>query len=185
MSPPSSSPMATHPALPLTLGLHSPLPAAQGFLHNLQQGLSAAKVSLAKAQHKMKTQADKHRRPVSFHQGDMVLLSSRNLQLAGPQKLSPPFIGPFKIQQVLSPLNYRLELPPHLKMHDVFHVSLLKPYHSPLPGQPSSTGAQPVLVDGEPEWEVEAAPGLQRQHQQLGVSSSSLGKTALPTRTLG
>ena len=86
----------------------------------------------------------------------MVLLSSRNLQLSGPQKLAQPFIGPFKITQVLSPLTYRLELPSHLRIHDTFHVELLKPYNSPLPGQPSSTPAPPILIDGEPEYEVEA-----------------------------
>ena len=144
------------PALQLIVGLHSPLPAAHGFLANLQQGLATAKLSFAKAQQKMKTQADKHMRPVVFKEGDLVLLSSRNLRLPGPHRLSQPFIGPFKVSQVLSSLTYKLHLPPHLRMHDVFHVELLKAYNSPLPGQPSSTGAQPILADGEPEWEVEA-----------------------------
>jgi hypothetical protein len=42
--------------------------------------------------------------------------------------LSPRFIGPFRIQEKIEPIAYRLVLPPHLhKTHNVFHVSIL--YH--------------------------------------------------------
>ena len=44
-------------------------------------------------------------------------------------KLSPRFIGPFKIQEKIGPIAYRLVLPPHLhKTHNVFHVSVLRHY---------------------------------------------------------
>ena len=42
-------------------------------------------------------------------------------------KLSPRFIGPFKILDKRGEVAYQLELPPQLSdMHDVFHVSQLK-----------------------------------------------------------
>ncbi|KAD0683017.1 hypothetical protein E3N88_43860 [Mikania micrantha] len=42
-------------------------------------------------------------------------------------KLSPRFVGPFKILERIGPVAYRLELPPELdNVHDVFHVSNLK-----------------------------------------------------------
>jgi hypothetical protein len=43
-------------------------------------------------------------------------------------KLSPRFIGPFKIfRRVGDEMAYQLELPDHLSdVHDVFHVSQLK-----------------------------------------------------------
>ena len=144
------------PALPLTLGLSSSLPAAFGFISTLQQGLATAKTALAKAQVHMKTQADKHRRPVVYSLGDQVLLSSKTLHLAGLHQLSPPFIGPFPIIQVISPLTYRLLLPSHFQIHNVFHVDLLKPYNFPLPGQQSAIPPAPLVADTEPEWEVEA-----------------------------
>jgi hypothetical protein len=44
-------------------------------------------------------------------------------------KLSPRFIGPFRIQEKIGPVAYRLVLPPHLhKTHNVFHVSVLRHY---------------------------------------------------------
>jgi hypothetical protein len=42
-------------------------------------------------------------------------------------KLSPRFIGPFKILKRVGEVAFQLELPDHLAdVHDVFHVSQLK-----------------------------------------------------------
>ena len=42
-------------------------------------------------------------------------------------KLSPRFIGPFKISERVGEVAYRLELPNQLSdVHDVFHISQLK-----------------------------------------------------------
>jgi hypothetical protein len=44
-------------------------------------------------------------------------------------KLSPLFIGPFRVQDKIGPDAYHLLLPPHLhKNHNVFHVSVLRHY---------------------------------------------------------
>jgi hypothetical protein len=44
-------------------------------------------------------------------------------------KLSPRFIGPFRIQEKIGTVAYRLVLPPHLhKTHNVFHVYVLRHY---------------------------------------------------------
>ena len=45
-------------------------------------------------------------------------------------KLSPRFIGPYEILERVGPVVYRLALPLELaKLHDVFHVSMLRRYH--------------------------------------------------------
>ena len=46
-------------------------------------------------------------------------------------KLSPRYIGTYEIIEKIGPLAYRLALPPELsKIHDVFHVSMLRRYRS-------------------------------------------------------
>ena len=46
-------------------------------------------------------------------------------------KLSPRYIGPYEIIERIGPVGYCLALPPELqKIHDVFHVSMLRRYRS-------------------------------------------------------
>ena len=44
-------------------------------------------------------------------------------------KLSPRFISPYEVIEKVGPMAYRLALPPDLeKIHNVFHVSMLRRY---------------------------------------------------------
>ena len=46
-------------------------------------------------------------------------------------KISPRFIGPYRILETVGPVAYKLALPPELdKIHNVFHVSMLRRYRS-------------------------------------------------------
>ena len=48
-------------------------------------------------------------------------------------KLSPRFIGPYEVIKKVGPVAYRLASPPDLeKIHNVFHVSMLRRYRSNL-----------------------------------------------------
>ena len=48
-------------------------------------------------------------------------------------KLSPRFIGPYEVIEKVGPVEYRLALPLDLKkIHNVFHVSMLRRYQSDL-----------------------------------------------------
>ena len=83
------------------------------------------------AQDRQKSYADLKRRPMEFQVGDRVLLKVSpwkgivRFQKRG--KLSPRFIGPFKIIERVGNLAYRLELPSELqKLHNAFHVSNLR-----------------------------------------------------------
>ena len=68
--------------------------------------------------------------PRTYQDGDLVWLEGCNLHLDRPAvKLAPKRHGPFKVTRVLSPITYQLELPPQWKIHDVFHIDLLTPYH--------------------------------------------------------
>jgi hypothetical protein len=116
-----------------------------------------AKAAMQAAQQRQKHAADKHNRDSVFSVGDMVLLSTLNIKLKfkGASKLLPKWIGPFKVTEQVNPVAYKLDLPDTLKIHNVFHVSLLKAAMF-RPGCPVNPPPPPVMVDGEFEYEVES-----------------------------
>ena len=88
--------------------------------------------------------------------GDKVWLEATNLRIPYPsRKLMPKRHGPFEIAQVLSPLVYRLRLPPTWKIHDVFHATLLSPYRQTEAHGPSFSRPPPDLIDSEEEYKVD------------------------------
>ncbi|CAN6691503.1 unnamed protein product [Malus baccata var. baccata] len=69
-------------------------------------------------------------------------------------KLSPRYIGPYEITERIGEVVYRLELPPELsKIHNVFHVSMLRHYVSDhshvIPPQPLEINPD-LTYDEEP-----------------------------------
>jgi len=86
---------------------------------------------LKAAQDRQKSYADKRRRPIEFDVGDHVMLKVSPwkgvLRFRKRGKLSPRFIGPFKIVARVGKVAYRLELPEELsRIHNTFHVSHLR-----------------------------------------------------------
>ena len=50
------------------------------------------------------------------------------LRLGKYKKLAPRYSGPFEILAKVVLVAYQLALPPNIKVHNVFHVSILKRY---------------------------------------------------------
>ena len=91
-----------------------------------QQLVDRAAAQLLLAQTRYKHYADQKRRDVKFKIGDMVWVSTRNMQPSGVAKFQPRFIGPFRVLEPVGAVAYRLELPDSMQQHPVFHVSLLQ-----------------------------------------------------------
>ena len=65
----------------------------------------------------------------TFHKDNLVLLEATNLQTTHPKaKLAPQRYRPFKVIWA-SPTTCKLQLPKTMRVHPIFHNSLLKPYH--------------------------------------------------------
>jgi hypothetical protein len=59
--------------------------------------------------------------------GDKVYFLRRNIQTTRPSnKLDYKKLGPFVIEQVLKPVNYKLRLPDYIQIYPVFYISLLE-----------------------------------------------------------
>ncbi|GJT86128.1 putative reverse transcriptase domain-containing protein [Tanacetum coccineum] len=78
-----------------------------------------------------KSYADVRRKPLEFEVGDKVMLKVSPwkgvVRFGKCGKLSPCYIGPFKILSRVGPVEYKLELPRELQgIHNTFYVSNLK-----------------------------------------------------------
>jgi hypothetical protein len=62
-----------------------------------------------------------------FREGDLVYLLRRNIKTTRPNnKLNYKKFGLFKVKRNIKDINYEFHLLPTIKIHSVFHISLLE-----------------------------------------------------------
>ena len=104
-------------------------------IKDAEQKVRVIRESLKAASDRQKSYADLKRKDIEYQVGDKVFLKvspwKKVLRFGRKGKLSPRFIGPYEVSERLGPVAYRLILPPELeKIHNVFHVSMLRRYRS-------------------------------------------------------
>ena len=108
-------------------------------------------------------------KPQVFNVGDIVWLLGRNLKTWWlNKKLNFKFMDPFKVKNRVGTQAYHLELPHMIKVHLVFHISLLKLCKGS--NYPNEHPPSEVIGD-EKEYEVEKILNSchQREHVQYLV----------------
>ncbi|GJS16557.1 putative reverse transcriptase domain-containing protein [Tanacetum coccineum] len=100
-------------------------------IHDTTEKIIQIKNRLLTARSRQKLYADRRTKPLEFKVSDMVLLKVSPwkgiMRFGKRRKLSPCYIGPFKILARVGPVAYTLELLEELKgIHSTFHVSNLK-----------------------------------------------------------
>ena len=161
-------------ATPPKLLPHCSMIPRQSQLHHLlsptRATLHHARDCLHKAQESQRAYADSRRRDAQFQTGDLVLLSTThfipdNIPTT-KRKLLIPFIGPYKIVNKISRLNYCLALPASFKIHDVFHVSQLKAYNNPysFPGRDSVPPPASFKIGSEDFYHVDRLLAHRRRY---------------------
>ena len=137
--------------------------AVEDFATQMANLLRIATDNLTKAQEQQSRYANQKRREETFAVGNMVLLSAAHINLASQSrrpsvKLQPKYLGPYEITKTISPVAYQLNLPDDLRIHPVFHVSLLKRYtpndSETFPGR-NIPPPPPITVNDQLEYEVE------------------------------
>ena len=100
------------------------------FVSDKQNVVRKVQAALESARQRMVKAEESKRKELTFEPGAQVSLKTKHLGIRTlpSKKLFQLWMGPFTVSKVINKVAYQLELPSFWKTHNVFHVSLLKPY---------------------------------------------------------
>ena len=109
--------------------------------------------------------------PSQYKVNDEVWLDASNLRIRHQKtKLAPKRYGPFRVIREISPVAYQIKLPASWSIHDVFHASLLTPYHETAAHGPNYSRPPPDVIEGEEEYAIEKIISHRKDKRSKRVS---------------
>jgi hypothetical protein len=137
----------------------SRLESVNEFVSRMKSATDEARAALSKAKDEMARYYNRLRTPApDFKPGDRVFLDSSDLRTTRPsKKFAHRFVGPYKVVRKVGRGAYRLELPQSMsRLHPVFSVvKLMLAPEDPIVGRQHEPPPDPVIVEGQEEYEVE------------------------------
>ncbi|KAH7288883.1 hypothetical protein KP509_31G048300 [Ceratopteris richardii] len=135
------------------LSNHVKNPTARDKAQYLMDIHKELKEEIHKTQEQYKYNANQHRVPnPSYQIGD---------------KLDHQRFGPFVMLAKINQVTFKLQLPSTMRIHRVFHVSMLEPYQiSPLRRERPSP-SPPIEIDDHEEFEVEHRAAIKAREFQF------------------
>ncbi|UTT89668.1 hypothetical protein NDA17_003406 [Ustilago hordei] len=157
-----------HPDIPQRLGVNDP-----GRFEYLMDGKERCKYlqeQIREAQRRSVDQYNRKHKDIEFKVGDMVYINRRNWKTRRPTpKLDTRFAGPYPVQERVGRRAYRITLPANLRVHDVFHVSMLEPARTSSLPQCAEQPTMPPLPDEDLD--------LKSKHSSTSVHTMGLQST--------
>jgi hypothetical protein len=112
--------------------------------------LADVRCRLEQTQVSQKLHYDRQHRQVSYQVGNWTLLRLRQRAASSLPRmtmgnLKPRFVGPYRVVEIINDVAVRLELPLGARLHDVFHVGVLKKF---IGAPPASPPVLPAIHNG-------------------------------------
>ena len=147
-----------HPNLDVSVQAETHSPAVEERIQQLRSLHKVLQHEMKFAQTQQSRYYDQHRQQgPKLQVGDKVWLLRRHIKTTRPsEKLDHRKLGPFVIEKVLNPVAFKLKLPSTMRIHPVFHISLLERAVEDETLHPSPSSPPPIVVEGQSYWEIEA-----------------------------
>ena len=138
-------------------------------VHITSEKVKVVRDNLKIVRDRQRSYADNRPKDLQFEIGDRVFLKISPwkgvLRFGRRGKLSPRYIGPYEILSKVRPIAYKLKLPPELsRIHDTFHVSMLRKY---IPDPSHVLREQPVQLKENLSYEKTPVQIIDRKEQVL------------------
>jgi len=153
-------------------------------LKDMELTVKQVQSNLKIAQDRQKSNADRNRTQREFVVGEHVFVKVKprksSFKLGSCAKLAPRYCGPFEVLARVGPVAYQLALPPNLKIHNVFHVSILKKYvHD------ATHVIDWNVIQVEPEGDFPVEPDCITERREISLRNRSIGQVKVQWKHLG